>query len=139
MNYKKKYLKYKIKYLLAKKLYGGMSDGDIQPRERSDAVIEMETESDSSMNAGDSDSPRSDVSMNTPPEKMNRGKRSAHASPQSDVSMNTPQEEMNRGKRSASKSPPFKSPDNKKPKLDSPLPSPRTPPIQHFKYAEQPK
>ena len=29
MNYKKKYLKYKIKYLLAKKLYGGMPDGSM--------------------------------------------------------------------------------------------------------------
>ena len=33
MNYKKKYLKYKIKYLLAKKLYGGMSDGEQQSME----------------------------------------------------------------------------------------------------------
>lgn len=28
MNYKKKYLKYKLKYLTAKKLYGGMFDSD---------------------------------------------------------------------------------------------------------------
>ncbi len=28
MNYKQKYLKYKIKYLTTKKLYGGMEDGD---------------------------------------------------------------------------------------------------------------
>ena len=36
MNYKKKYLKYKIKYLLAKKLYGGMStmSMNIQSRDR---------------------------------------------------------------------------------------------------------
>ena len=29
MNYKKKYLKYKLKYLTAKKLYGGMYDGSM--------------------------------------------------------------------------------------------------------------
>ena len=28
MNYKNKYLKYKLKYLTAKKLYGGMFDSD---------------------------------------------------------------------------------------------------------------
>ena len=31
MNYKQKYLKYKLKYLTAKKLYGGMHDGDMSP------------------------------------------------------------------------------------------------------------
>ena len=30
MNYKKKYLKYKLKYLTAKKLYGGMEPGPQQ-------------------------------------------------------------------------------------------------------------
>ena len=29
MDYKKKYLKYKLKYLIAKKLYGGMDDGSM--------------------------------------------------------------------------------------------------------------
>ena len=33
MNYKNKYLKYKLKYLKAKKLYGGMEPGDLGPNE----------------------------------------------------------------------------------------------------------
>ena len=44
MNYKKKYLKYKLKYLNAKKLYGGMND---------DSINDDSMEEDNSVEPGD--------------------------------------------------------------------------------------
>ena len=38
MNYKQKYLKYKIKYLTTKKLYGGMDNGDMKDGDSGDPV-----------------------------------------------------------------------------------------------------
>ena len=152
MNYKKKYIKYKIKYLLAKKLYGGMSDGEQQSRDRSDAVTKMdiETNSESSntnksmkdVNEDASASPRSNDSMSTHPDGFISTHQDGSMSTHQDGSMSThPDASMNRGKRPASKPPPFNSPDYKKQKPDSPrrLASPRTPPIQYFEYTKQPK
>ena len=83
MNYKKKYLKYKLKYLNAKKLYGGM-EGDDGMRDRSNAfwlkegdllssfMAGLSLESPSSSNEALSSNEDSSMdSLENPPTRMN--------------------------------------------------------------------